>query len=337
MADPPAYPDTGGVPRWIKVFGIELIRSLRASPIFSLVVLVTLGVLGSIGLMTFLMILQPGFMGMAHFSEPHHRVHDLTFGFLIATGVVGLLAQLRRPSENVAGQQMALIPWVSLALASALTNRWVFAPLPILGALTFLATVLHPTGRGLFRSFSVSRVNRVMLALVIIAAVPLLVFASTYIELQRTLTNDHAALGHYGFMAAFSLTVILASLLASLRPTGWRLTAWVTGALAAALGLASLVFQNVDSSLGLVWGPAAIAWGGVFVAAAELTQAADRTLPGSRSAVSKSERVRPDRGSTAGRPHWVKVLGIIAILVVIIVGLLFLVMHLTGGGFTHLP
>lgn len=63
MADPPAYPDTGDVPRWIKVFGIELTRSLRASPVFSIVVLVTLGVLGSIGAITFLMILQPGFMG----------------------------------------------------------------------------------------------------------------------------------------------------------------------------------------------------------------------------------------------------------------------------------
>jgi hypothetical protein len=177
----------------------------------------------------------------------------------------------------------------------------------------------------------------VMLALVIIAAVPLLAFASTYIELQRTLTNDHAALGHYGFMAAFSVTVIGAGLLASLGPTGWRLTAWVSGALATALGIASLVFQDVDSSLGLVWGPAAIAWGGVFVAAAELTRAADRTLPGSRDAVSKLEGVRPDRGSTAGRPRWVKVVGIIAIIVVVIVGLLFLIMHLTGGGFTHTP
>jgi hypothetical protein len=64
---------------------------------FSLVVLITLGVAGLIGLMTFLMILQPGFMGMAHFSGVHHRVHDLTYGFLFATGVVGILAQLRQP------------------------------------------------------------------------------------------------------------------------------------------------------------------------------------------------------------------------------------------------
>jgi hypothetical protein len=251
-------------------------NSLRASPVFALVVLIILGIAGLIGLMVLMMQLQPGFMGMAHFTERHHRVHDLTFGFVFGTSIVGMLAQLRRPSDNVAGQLMALIAWAALLLASALTNSWVFAPLPILGALTLLATVLHPTGRDLFRSFSVSRVNWVMLALVSIAAAPLLVFASTNLGLQRTLTDDHAALGHYAFMAAFGFTVIGVGLLASLRPDGWWLPAWVAGLLATGLGLASLVFLDVDSSLGLIWSLAAIAWGVVFVAVAELTQQAER-------------------------------------------------------------
>ncbi|MBI2648213.1 MAG: hypothetical protein HYW93_00965 [Thaumarchaeota archaeon] len=145
---------------------IELMASFRASPVFALVVLVTLGVAGLINLLVLLMQLQPGFMGMAHFTEAHHRIHDLTFGFLFTTGVVGILAQLRKPSKNVAGQLMALIPWGALVLAATLTNTWVFAPLPVLGGLTLLATILHPTGRNLFSSFSVSRVNRVTLALV---------------------------------------------------------------------------------------------------------------------------------------------------------------------------
>jgi hypothetical protein len=296
-------------------------HSLRASPVFSLVVLVTLGVAGLIGLMVLLMQLQPGFMGMAHFTEPHHRVHDLTFGFLFGTGVVGLLAQLRRPTENVAGQLVALIPWVALVLTSALTNAWRFAPLPILGALTLLATILHPTGRDLFSSFSVSRVDRVMLALVIIAAVPLLAFATTNIGLQRTVTNDHAALGHYAFMAAFSLTVIGVGLLASVRADGWWLPAWVAGFLPALLGLASMVFPNVDSSLGLVWALAAIAWGVGFVAAAEFIRRSGRTHPGRAGQP-------PDRGSIPSTPRWVYVFGII----IVVLGLLFGILHLTGGG-----
>jgi hypothetical protein len=265
---------------------------------FSLVVLVTLGLVGFIGAVLLKPNLVAGVLGhdMAghisqHFRQPHHRVHDLTFSFIFGTAVVGMLAQLRRPLENVAGQVMALIPWVALGLASLLSTTWIrFAPAPILAAFTLLAIILHPTGHTFFRSFRVSRVNWVMLALVIVAAMPLLAFASTNTELQRTAANDHAALGHYGFMAAFSLTLIGVAVLGSLRPDGWRLVAWVAGFLPVLLGLTSLVFPHVDSSLPLFWALAAIGWGVGFVAAAVFARAAQRpTLLGSRAGISTSE------------------------------------------------
>jgi len=273
-------------------------HSLRASPVFALVVLVTLALVGFIGVVLVQPSLIAGLLGQetaghisGHFRDPHHRVHDLTFGFIFGTAAVGMLAQLRKPSRNVAGQLMALIPWAALGLDFALTNSFTFAAAPILAAFTLLAAVLHPSGRDFFRSFSVSRVNWVLLALIIIAAVPLLAFASTNIGLQRTVTDDHAALGHYGFLAAFSFTVIGVGLLASLRPDGWRLTAWVGGFLPALLGLASLVYPGVASSIGLVWSLAAMAWGVGFVAAAELTRTPRApTLLGSRGAVPKSGR-----------------------------------------------
>jgi hypothetical protein len=272
--------------------------SVRASPLFALVVLVTLALVGFIGVVLVQPNLIAGLLGQetaghisGHFREAHHRIHDLTFGFVFGTAVVGMLAQLRTPLKNVAGQLMALIPWVALGLDFALTNTFTFAAAPILAAFTLLAAILHPTGRDFFRSFSVSRVNWVLLALIIIAAVPLLAFASTNIGLQRSLTNDHAALGHYGFMAAYSFTVIGVGLLASLRPDGWRLTAWVGGVLPALLGLASVVYPDVASSLGLGWSLAAIAWGIGFVTAAELTRTRRVPTPlGSRGVVSRSER-----------------------------------------------
>jgi hypothetical protein len=208
-----------------------------------------------------------------HFRLPIHRVHDLTFSFLIGTAAVGMLAQLRTPSQNVAGQLMALVPWGALGLAFALARTWLrFAPAPLFGALTLFATILHPTARSFFRSFRFARVSRVVLALVIIAAVPLLGFAFPNIGLQRTVTNDHAMLGHYGFMAAFAFTVIGVGLVASLRPAGWKLTAWVAGFLPILLGATSLVFSDNDSSLGVVWSLVAIGWGVVFIAAATLTK-----------------------------------------------------------------
>jgi hypothetical protein len=243
--------------------------------------------------MTFVMVLQPGFMGMAHFSGTDHRIHDLTYALLFTTAVVGILAQLRRPSKNVAGMLMALIPWVALLLAAVLSTSAgvVLSAERLLVAVgTVTVALLHPAERYFFRSFAVARINWVLLTLVGIAAVPLIAFAATNIDLQRTVSDEHAGMGHYGFMAAFSFTVIGVGLVASLRPDGWRLTAWVAGLLPALLGLASVLYP-VTSSLSLPWPLAAIAWGAAFVAAAELTERAKGpALLRSRSAVSTSER-----------------------------------------------
>jgi hypothetical protein len=323
---------------------IEMAASIRSSPVFALVVLVTLAFFGLIGVMLF-----GGQLGleavaaMGHFSFLDHRIHDLTYSLLFGVAAIGVFGQLRTPSKNVAGQLMTLIPWVAFVLAFALGNSLVvlLRPpfVPIFGALALLATILHPTWRALFSSFNVSRVNRVMLVLVIIAAVPLLAFASTNIGLQRTIINDHAAMGHYGYMVAFSFTVIGVGLLASLRPDGWWLPAWVAGLLPALLGLASLVFPDADSSLGLVWALAAIAWGVVFVAVAELTQDAESpTLLGLRRVVSEDDTpVRPDREPTTSTPRWVNVFGIIGIVVVLLVVINIVTSVLGGGSGVHGP
>jgi hypothetical protein len=272
----------------------QVMHSLRAYPGFATALLITLAMAGLIGLMVFVMQLQPGFMGMAHGTQPEHRTHDLIYGFLFTTAVVGILAQLRRPSKNVAGMLMALIPWVALLLAAALSTDpgVILSTERLLVAVgTIIAALLHPAERDFFRSFSVSRINWVMLALVVIAAVPLLAFASTNIGLQSKVTDEHAAMGHYGFMAAFSFTVIGVGVLASLRSNGWRLTAWVAGLLPALFGVTSMMNPDASSSLGPVGAVAAILWGVAFVATAELTKAAEvPTLFRLRGA--ESERAR---------------------------------------------
>lgn len=289
----------------------ETLHTLRASPVFAFYVLVTIGLAGFFGLMFAQMALGldfylPGQFGqMQHGAVESHRVHDVTFGLLVTTGIVGLLAQFRRPSKNVAGMVMALIPFTGLVLAAVLVDAGVILerldqdagilkrnPLYLVAAVTLVAALLHPAGRDFFRSFSVARVNWLMLAMVGIAAGPLVAYASTNIRLQQgSFSNEHAALGHYAFMAAFSFTIIGVGVLASLRPDGWRLTAWVAGLLPAVIGLTSIIYPDVSSSLGLVWALAAIAWGVVFVATAELTRDAERrTLFGVQRAVPKSER-----------------------------------------------
>jgi CRISPR-associated Cas5-like protein len=252
----------------------EVLRSVRASPIFAFYGLVVLVVAGIIAVITF----KPewlGLEGFGHFGDPEHRVHDLTYGFIYTTAIIGILAQLRRPTKNVASMMMALIPWAGFALAALLsgedflirsTERITVAYVVVIVAL------LHPAGRGFLRSFRVTRINWLMLALVGIASVPLLAFASTNIRLQETVPDLHGGLGHYGFMAAFAFTVIGVGALASLRPDGWRTTAWVAGLLPILLGLTSLVYRDESSSLAVGWALAAITWGAVFVAAAERTK-----------------------------------------------------------------
>jgi hypothetical protein len=335
----------------------EVKRSLRASPGFSLTVLITLGLAGLIGLMTFLMFLLGGFLGMAHFTEPQHRIHDLTYGLLFGTAVVGLLLQLR-PSRNVAGMLMALTPWVGLLLGAILsTDPGVIrsAERILVAAGTVIAVVLFPRRRDLLRSFSVFRANWVMLGMVIAAALPLLAFAATNIGRQGSFANEHAVMGHYGFMAAFGFTVIAVGLVASLRPEGWRAPAWVAGLLSALLGLASVVYPGIDSSLDSGWALAAIGWGVLFVATATLTPQPERSSrssavvrdSGQPGGTEEMQMAELPSSPKVGMPRWVKVSGIIVGVLVLLAVILVLTgvlggqhgpaRHIPGGGGSDTP
>src|SRR5689334_2420536 len=101
----------------------------RTWPAFSLTVLLGLGLFvffGAVLLLPerFVAMLGSGAAAHAtmHFRLPQHRVHDLTFAFLLGTAGLGLLSQLRAPTRRSAGQLMALVPFAGLLLALALGN-----------------------------------------------------------------------------------------------------------------------------------------------------------------------------------------------------------------------
>lgn len=279
----------------------EAMHSLRTWPIYGFYILATLAVAGIIALITFNVI----DLGMTHFGDLSHRTHDVAYGLLFTTGIVGVLGQLRRPERNVAGMLMALIPGAALLLTAVLSGDADavvrFNPLRYAAAMTVVATLLHPAGRDFFRSFRASRVNWASLALVGTAAVPLLAFASTNVRLQRNVSDMHAGMGHYGFMAALCFTVVAVGLLASLRPDGSGLAVWVAGLLPALLGVTSMLYPDPASSLGIVWALAAIAWGVVFVAAPAFTRDADGLAPlGSRGAEQRQTSVAGHSPGSAG-------------------------------------
>lgn len=278
--------------------------------VFSVVILLFFGVFFRFGLWVDLVFPVLGWFdaGLELFADeyaavPPHRIHIFIFSLMLWTVVAGLLVQFWSPRANVAGQWMALLPWLALLLALVLANF--LDPLPLIvifGGLTLLATVLHPAGRDLIRSFDRTRINGVLLVLVVIAAVPLLAFSSTHIGLQtgeiqpahdhdhggtahdhEQAYEEHVEIGHFAGGAAFGFLVIGLGVLASLRPTGWWLPAWFAGLLPAIYGLASITFPAVSSAATLFWAVAAILWGLAFIAMAEATRGeGTRTVFGRR-------------------------------------------------------
>lgn len=268
--------------------------------VFTLATLIALVLIGLNGLLVVQSELFDGILNTrtvaaaaAHFNTLEHRVHDLSFGLLYATGAAGLLTQLRNPRRNVAGLFMALSPWAALGLVFLLSDYWVpfgtqfqMYATAVFGGLTLSAVLLHPAGRDLFTTLRRTDLSRSMLAMAGGGGVPALIYAVTNVGLQRSEGpgNIHWQLGHYGFIAAISFTMVGLAVLAGLRPPGWRLAAWPAGMIPALLGVVSLLNPGVDSSFSGPWAWLAIAWGIGFITLAERTHRGDTTpLVGRRS------------------------------------------------------
>lgn len=240
-------------------------------------------------------------------AELGHFVHDAGFTFLIWAMLVGMLAQLRSPVRKLTSMLMVLVILVVMVLGMVLASNFdSLVIIAVLGGLWLIAALLHPA-RDEFRSaLRFDRVNRVMLVLVLVAAIPLLAFAAANVNLQTGATDGHAhdhedvaaaelheehlESGHFMTMAATAFAIIGLGLLGSFRAAGWWHSAWFAGLTAAALGLASVLYPDVASSAGLLWGSAAILWGVAFIAASEYTQeASSPTYLGARRATTVAE------------------------------------------------
>lgn len=218
-----------------------------------------------------------------------HRLHEVALSLMAWPILFGLLAQLRSPERHVTGMLMAVFAFVAALIAIAVTGFWrLVIILAVLGVPTVIAALLHPAGRGLIASFDTDRVNRVLLALTLVAAVPLLPYAAHQTGLQtgaiepaehaqsggehEKIHEQHIEGGHFTRMVWLSLAIVFTGLLASFRQSGWWLGAWVVGLMAVVFGLSGVLAPEAASNPGLLWDLAAIAWGVGFIAAAELTQ-----------------------------------------------------------------
>ena len=215
-------------------------------------------------------------------SNPH-LIHDVAFMGLIWVTLVGMLTQLYRPTRRVAGMLQALVVLAAFAVGLAVVgftiDPTVFDEatfIAMIFGLPAVAALLHPAGRELLRTRTAGRFSPLLAGLAVVAAVPLVPYAIEQFTLQGT-GDMHAMIHHYAGMLIFSGVLVALGLLASLKPTGWRVPLFSAAGMALGLGVFSVLYPGAASSAGTMWGGAAIAWGLVFAVAGEVS--ARRTPP----------------------------------------------------------
>ncbi len=212
-----------------------------------------------------MLVATPVVTDWAHGHHIHSLAHFVLTAVLIPAVAIGLHPRTRR----IAGLQMLLVVQV-FGLAVSLIAWRGFADLSfpvfnftLYGVVTLLLSALHPHRGQLFKRGSAQ--PRV-LALAGLAMVTLLVYASAEVSKQLSNANPvHASVGHYALMGALYVVLPVLAGLSALRTDGWRLPLWCSGVGVAALGLGSIIFPREASSLGLLGGSAAIAWGVTFI------------------------------------------------------------------------
>lgn len=197
-----------------------------------------------------------------------HFVHDVTFLSMLLIVGLAMLVQLYRPAERVVAMQFASLVALFTILTTSVSSGFDPMLVVFIGPVV-LAGVLHPARRELlrFRAYADGSVNRVLLVLVVAAAIPVAVYAVGELTLQATLTDDHAAIGHYASMATYVLTIVTLVTIAAVSGAGHRLAVYIAGFLAVLLAVGS-VFQPTVSAISTTWAALAVLWAIAVVAAA---------------------------------------------------------------------
>jgi hypothetical protein len=201
-----------------------------------------------------------------------HLLQDMMYGALNGVMLAGILLQFHKPERKVAALQMVILLLFGSMIGEIIEGSFIALHhyLAFLQFSVFIGGIalLHPARQEILRFGRPG--NPELLALVGVAAAPLLIYAVNQWSLQLAAGIDEvASTQRYSVMAYSAVDILLLGLLAGFKTTGWRIPAWGAGFIAIVLGLPSVVFTGQASSVGPLWGILAIIWGLAFVGVAE--------------------------------------------------------------------
>jgi hypothetical protein len=217
----------------------------------------------------FVILPSAAFAGIALISsdpiEQSHRVH--TIGGLWGIGLTGalLLAFAIRPS-NLNAFQAGLVASIAMVVAGLVAGDLVtgFWYIGLIG--TIVLYVLHPH-RSEVLSFS-GRPSVLLIGVGVIALFPAGAYALTMADLQGgPVTDPHVELHHWSGMAIAALSIVFVGIVAGLRTTGWRTTAWLAAGAGVLFALTSIVYPDHPGALEAPWGWLLVAWSVLYALA----------------------------------------------------------------------
>lgn len=196
-----------------------------------------------------------------------HEVHQLILGAVMPVLLLGVIAQVYRPSERVGALHTAIVIWVA-ALVSFTVGGEASPILFVLLALLLAMAAAHPSGRAQLPDRA--SLDRPLAIVAVVTALLAVVLGGNELYLHLTETSSHVLFGHYVFMATMYFSVGALTVYGSFRGVNWRYPIYAAAFFLIVVGTASVMYPGdvQGSSLGAL-GVLAIAWALVIVAVAE--------------------------------------------------------------------
>lgn len=181
---------------------------------------------------------QEPFSELGGAERVSHRVHEVLFGVIFAQAMVGAVTQLLRPIEWRAGMLQTVVAVAGFVgvLASVARVEWVGIAFFLLAA---GAAVLHPAGRKLW--IGAWHPSPAMVGVALVGVLPWLILTGDNLLKAQDQAANHIT--HWGGVAAFAVVQLLLSIVAALRPPGYRLVALSAGCAGIIYVGASLLFS----------------------------------------------------------------------------------------------